>query len=203
MELRNHIFWGVALLLNALVQTSTATVSFQDIQAIVGFSTSCTIAYETPVSDCDINDFPGIGGTGSCSSDCEASLEAAETFIQRSCRGQQADADSLIGKLFTGEVCGCNDIHCRLDRIHKRGDGYGDFGDFDPPRHFIRCRIDDFSKQYRISVPNNRQQQRQSVRIVLELCIFVHCIDHFDQLVCLILLIDFKHGDSVIINEDV
>ncbi|KIW33810.1 uncharacterized protein PV07_00631 [Cladophialophora immunda] len=112
MELRIQYQLILAIVFHALVQSSSATVSFPSIQAIIGFSSSCTLAYDTPVNDCDLNDFQGIGGTGTCSNDCQSSLEASQRFVQRFCSGEQADGNSLIGQLFVGNVvdflCGDN-----------------------------------------------------------------------------------------------
>ncbi|KIW64217.1 hypothetical protein PV04_09168 [Phialophora macrospora] len=112
MELRLHARFLLAILLYALVRNSSASASFSSIQPIVGFSTSCTLAYDTPVNLCENDDFQGIGGTGSCSSDCQTSLAASQVFVQRRCAGQQADANSVIGHLFLGDIvdflCGDN-----------------------------------------------------------------------------------------------
>ncbi|KIW98067.1 uncharacterized protein Z519_01651 [Cladophialophora bantiana CBS 173.52] len=104
MEVRIQHPLILVIIFYALAQSSSATVSFPSIQAIIGFSTSCTLAYDTPVNDCDINDFRGLGGTGSCSTDCQLSLEASQRFVQRFCSGEQADGNSLIGQLFVGNV---------------------------------------------------------------------------------------------------
>ncbi|KAJ9602958.1 hypothetical protein H2200_012738 [Cladophialophora chaetospira] len=112
MELRRRTGLALSILLYTLIETSSATASFSAIQPIVGFSTSCTLAYNTPVSRCDINDFQGVGGKGSCSADCQSSLIASQIFVQRLCAGQQADGSSVIGHLFTGDIvnflCGDN-----------------------------------------------------------------------------------------------
>ncbi|ETI21224.1 hypothetical protein G647_07569 [Cladophialophora carrionii CBS 160.54] len=112
MELRSHARLSLALLLYAIVQTSSASASFPSIQPIVGFSTPCTLAYDTPVNLCDNDDFQGIGGKGSCSAACQANLVASQGFVQRLCAGQQADGNSIIGHLFSGDIvdflCGDN-----------------------------------------------------------------------------------------------
>ncbi|EXJ55666.1 hypothetical protein A1O7_08595, partial [Cladophialophora yegresii CBS 114405] len=112
MELGSHARLSLAILLYTLFQKSSASASFPSIQPIVGFSTPCTLAYDTPVNLCDNEDFQGIGGKGSCSSACQANLVASQGFVQRLCAGQQADGNSIIGHLFLGDIvdflCGDN-----------------------------------------------------------------------------------------------
>ncbi|KIW85960.1 hypothetical protein Z517_01354 [Fonsecaea pedrosoi CBS 271.37] len=104
MELRIRCQLMLAIIFHALIRSSSASVSYPSIQAIIGFSSSCTLAYSTPVNNCDLNDFRAIGGTGSCSAKCQSSLETSQRLVQRLCSGEKADGSSLIGQLFVGNV---------------------------------------------------------------------------------------------------
>ncbi|KIW21455.1 hypothetical protein PV08_02035 [Exophiala spinifera] len=86
-----------------LLQVSRASISFDQIQPIFGFPSSCTKAYETTVNGCSFSELSLLGGSG-CSANCEIALEAAENFIQRTCAGLSAPGDSLIGQIFVGNL---------------------------------------------------------------------------------------------------
>ncbi|KAK7905726.1 hypothetical protein LTR67_000450 [Exophiala xenobiotica] len=92
-----------ATVLYGLLQVSMASISFPEIQPIMGFPQLCTKAYSTTVNDCELDEFPLLGGSG-CSANCQIALEAAGTFIQRACASLSAPGNSLIGQIFVGNV---------------------------------------------------------------------------------------------------
>ncbi|KAJ4509787.1 hypothetical protein HRR83_006888 [Exophiala dermatitidis] len=104
MEIRIKRKLALAIISSTLVHSVTASVSFTKIQTVVGFSDYCTKAYGTTIANCNLNDFPAIGGTGSCSTKCEEALLSAQELVKRACQGQQAPLNSLIGQLFAGDV---------------------------------------------------------------------------------------------------
>ncbi|KAI1624920.1 hypothetical protein EDD37DRAFT_370784 [Exophiala viscosa] len=95
---------ALAISLSGLIQVSIASISFSDLQPISGFPSLCTKAYGTLIDSCQVSDFPGVGGTGSCSVNCEIALETVQIIVRRACYGEEAPADSLIGQLFIGNV---------------------------------------------------------------------------------------------------
>ncbi|KAL2438664.1 hypothetical protein ABEF95_012854 [Exophiala dermatitidis] len=104
MEIRIKRKLAMAIISSTLVGSATASVSFTKIQTVVGFSDYCTKAYGTTIANCNLNDFPAIGGAGSCSTKCEEALLSAQELVKRACQGQQAPLNSLIGQLFAGDV---------------------------------------------------------------------------------------------------
>ncbi|KIW60393.1 hypothetical protein PV05_00610 [Exophiala xenobiotica] len=93
----------LATVFYGLLQVSMASISFPEIQPIMGFPQLCTKAYSTTITDCELDEFPLLGGSG-CSANCQIALEAAGTFIQRACASLSAPGDSLIGQIFIGNV---------------------------------------------------------------------------------------------------
>ncbi|KAK5060086.1 hypothetical protein LTR84_009970 [Exophiala bonariae] len=104
MSPRSLSSWSLACMLVIFAQDATATFRFSDIQLIVGFSSGCTTSYQNSISNCNLNDLAGIGGSGSCSANCQSSIRSAQSAVQRACTRETADSNSLIGKIFVGEA---------------------------------------------------------------------------------------------------
>lgn len=92
----------VAISLIAL--TSATNLQLTSVQPIVGFSTPCFTAYSQRLPSCSFDDLKAsVGGkNGGCSVACMADLTSAQTAVQRSCQGERASRQTVIGQMFLG-----------------------------------------------------------------------------------------------------
>ena len=87
-----------ALVLFCVLQP-IAALSLTTFQQINGFSTVCTNAYNTPLTDCSNSDFDGQG----CSAKCIGFLDSLTNAMEEACAGTIAYPNTLIGLFFRGE----------------------------------------------------------------------------------------------------
>ena len=91
------------LLLSSL--SSAATLNLFKVQQISNFPKQCTAAYNFDISDCSSSEISLTGrveadGKGICSLQCIAALSIVTQNIFESCKGVQAQANTLIGLFF-------------------------------------------------------------------------------------------------------
>ncbi|KAF7551223.1 hypothetical protein G7Z17_g5176 [Cylindrodendrum hubeiense] len=89
------------LLLAAGYASATLVLSnFEDITSKVTVKSSCLDAYNTPLTNCVVDDF----GDNECSSKCKASLKQAQSNIQDDCGSVAVDSSSLLYRAQKGEL---------------------------------------------------------------------------------------------------
>lgn len=89
------------LLAAGYASASTLVLSnFEDISSKVTVSSSCRSAYNTPLTNCDFDDF----GDNACSSKCKSSILEAQSNIQSDCADVTVDSSSLLSRALKGEL---------------------------------------------------------------------------------------------------
>ena len=93
------IRWTVFLLLLITVANATS-LTLSQLQRISGFSSICAEAYNTPLTQCTLDELTSHAPGRACSIECVEQLERVSVSINTQCKGTRAYPDTLIGMFF-------------------------------------------------------------------------------------------------------
>ena len=93
------IRWTVSVLLLISVANATS-VTLSQLQRISGFSSICAEAYNTPLTQCTLDELTSHAPGRACSIECVEQLERVSVSINTQCKGTRAYPDTLIGMFF-------------------------------------------------------------------------------------------------------
>ncbi|KPM38513.1 hypothetical protein AK830_g8042 [Neonectria ditissima] len=89
------------LLAAGYVSATTLTLTnFEDIAPKVAVK-GCRTAYDTPLTNCGVDDF---SNGNKCSSDCKSSIAEVQSNIQTECEGVSVNSDSLLYRAQKGQL---------------------------------------------------------------------------------------------------
>lgn len=104
--LSKSLGWRSLPLLALAAMASATNLQLSQVQPIIGFSSSCTAAYNTRLPSCSFDDLlSSVGGrNGGCSVSCISELNDLQSTVQASCQGERAGRETVIGQMFLGTV---------------------------------------------------------------------------------------------------
>ena len=80
--------------------TTLTLTNFEDIAPKVAVK-ACRTAYDTPLTNCGLDDF---SNGNKCSSDCKSSIAEVQSNIQAECEGVSVNSDSLLYRAQKGQL---------------------------------------------------------------------------------------------------